>query len=182
MSSNLVKLVQEHAVLKGDFTLKSGEKSKYYIDMRRLSLHASGLQAIVDALFIRLSEERIAFGAVAGPSVGVDPILGGILEASNSGLVRDLLGYMVHSQPKDHGTEKLVEGQTEKLPGLNVVVVEDVITSGGSVIKAAQEIEKLGGKVVVIISVLDRLQGGGENIEKAGYRYISLLTIDDLKL
>ncbi len=177
----LIRFIKELAVTHGEFTLKNGDKSSFYIDLRRLSLDSMGLGCLGSTVESVLEIEGIYWDAVAGPALGACPIIGGMLSWCDE-IGRHALGFMVRSQAKEHGTGKLVEGQTEKLPGREVVVVEDVVTTGGSVIAAAKEIEALGGKVTAVVGVLDREQGGRENIVAAGYRYVPIVKLSELNL
>jgi len=116
--------------------------------------------------------------SVGGLAIGADPITASIVvHAGQRGL--PLLGFMVRKEAKTHGTGKLVEGPVE--PGMSCVIVEDVITSGGSALKAAESAKDFGLNVQGIFGVIDRLEGGREAIEQAGYRLATLLTIDDFR-
>jgi orotate phosphoribosyltransferase len=89
-----------------------------------------------------------------------------------------LPAFIVRKEPKKHGERKMIEGPFEK--GWKAAVLDDVVTTGGSTLKACRAVEEEGGKVVVTLALVDRLEGGRENLEKSGYKFISLLTRDDL--
>jgi orotate phosphoribosyltransferase len=171
----LIELFREHALKLGDFTLSSGQKSTYYLDGRLITLHAEGLRLIAQGILERL--EGIEFAAVGGMSLGADPIVGGVLTvAAERG--RPLVGFLVRKQAKEHGTRRAVEGPVG--PGSSVVIVEDVITTGGSALEAIDRIEELGCRVVAVVGVCDRLQGGAAAFAARGVPFHTLLTIRDL--
>lgn len=171
----LVALVKEHAVQFGDFTLASGAKSNVYIDCRKVTLLAAGAAQIGPGILAALRD--VPFDAVGGMTLGADPILAAVLTVA--GLQgRDLRGFIVRKESKDHGTGKLVEGPIR--PGDRAVIVEDVATTGGSCFKAIEAVEAMGGKVVHVVAVLDRLSGAKEAFEKRGYPFTALLSIKDL--
>lgn len=173
--SELVALIKSDALRFGDFTLASGAKSKYYIDCRDVTLQSKGAALIGRAILDLLADEPI--DAVGGMTLGADPILSAVLTlAGVDG--RPMRGFIVRKEPKDHGTGKLVEGPLK--PGDRVAIVEDVSTTGGSALKAARAAEAAGARVEHIICVLDRLSGGREAFESAGYRFTPLVTIRDL--
>jgi len=190
----LVDLLQKHALLFGDFTLKSGAKSNFYIDVRRLSLCDDGAHAITDAFRDTIWNNGIKEGewdSIAGPVTGADPIIGMILSMSAMGFFFCKYGFMVRGEAEDHGTGSLVEGQREKLKaseaGQRVIVIEDVTTSGNSALDAVRKIEAEGGEILAVVTVLDRLQGAAEMFSKAvrpdgniGYKFIPLTTVEEL--
>jgi orotate phosphoribosyltransferase len=116
--------------------------------------------------------------AIGGMAIGADPITASVVvHAGQRGL--GMRGFMVRKEAKTHGTGKLVEGPVT--PGMTCIIVEDVITSGGSALKAAQAAEEFGMKVLGILGVIDRLEGGREAIEQAGWPLATLLTINDFR-
>ncbi len=179
MRTELVSILQEFGVLWAkpgeSFTLASGAKSPYYVDCRRVTLTAKGLGAIVDELIYVLEggKNPIEYDAVGGPTIGADPIVAGLILASSS-----KKGFLVRSNRKSHGTERKIEGYVHK--GDKVVIVEDVVTSGGSVLDAISAVEEAGAEVVKVVAVLDRLAGAGKALRD--YNYEALVTIDDLEL
>ncbi len=173
--ARLIELFRKHALKFGDFTLASGQKSTYYLDGRLITLHAEGLRLIAEGVLERL--EGIEFAAVGGMSIGADPIVGGLLTvAAEQG--RPLLGFLVRKQAKEHGTRRAVEGPVE--PGSSVVIVEDVITTGGSALEAIDQIVELGCRVACVVGVCDRLQGGAAALAARNVPFHTLLTIRDL--
>jgi orotate phosphoribosyltransferase len=173
--ARLIELFRKHALKFGDFTLASGQKSTYYLDGRLITLHAEGLRLISQGILERLA--GVDFAAVGGMSIGADPIVGGVLTvAAERG--KPLVGFLVRKQAKEHGTRRAVEGPVER--GSNVVIVEDVITTGGSAIEAVDRIEELGCRVACVVGVCDRLQGGAAAFAARGVAFHTLLTIRDL--
>jgi orotate phosphoribosyltransferase len=170
----LIELFRQHALKFGDFTLASGRKSTYYLDGRLITLHAEGLKLIAEGILDLLAE--FDFAAVGGMSMGADPIVGGVLTiAVQRG--RPLLGFLVRKEAKEHGTKRMVEGPVQ--PGSKVVIVDDVITTGGSSLQAIDRALEIGCQVVCAVGVCDRLQGGAEAFAARGIPFRSLLTIRD---
>ena len=170
----LMELFRERALKFGDFTLVSGKKSSYYLDGKQVTLHAEGLRQISLGLLEMLKETE--YDAFGGMSIGADPIVGGVLTvAAEQGL--DIKGFMVRKESKGHGTNKYVEGPVE--PGMKVVIVDDVVTTGGSSLLAVDRVEEFGCKVIKVVGIVDRLQGGAENFAKREIPFESLLSITD---
>jgi orotate phosphoribosyltransferase len=170
----LIELFRQHALKFGDFTLASGRKSTCYLDGRLITLHGEGLWLIAEGVLDSLAE--FDFAAVGGMSIGADPIVGGVLTvAAERG--RPLLGFLVRKETKEHGTKRMVEGHVQ--PGSKVVIVDDVITTGGSSLQAIDRASEIGCRVVCAVGVCDRLQGGAEAFAARGIPFRSLLTIRD---
>lgn len=175
--STLIELFRERALKFGEFTLASGKKATYYLDGKQITLHSQGLRLVSEGLLSLM--EGVEASAVGGMSIGADPIVGGML-AMASGQGRELAGFLVRKEPKGHGTQKYIEGPVT--PGQKVVIVEDVVTTGGSSIQAAERAKEFGLEVVQVLAIIDRMEGGRQNFEKAGYPFKSLLTISDFGL
>lgn len=175
----LTELFRERALKFGDFTLASGKKAKYYLDGKQITLHAEGLRLVASGMLAKLAGlTDKPVHAVGGMVIGADPIVGGILaEAAASDDQKDLLGVLVRKEAKGHGTQKYIEGPLQ--PGQNVVIVEDVVTTGGSSLKAIERIEDFGAHVVGVLAIIDRMEGGRQAFASAGYAFDSLLTIKD---
>jgi orotate phosphoribosyltransferase len=158
------------AVLYGDFTLSSGLKSDHYWDGKKVTLAAAGTYLVGRAIFERLA--GLDIDAVGGPEIGAIPIATAVALVSHlEG--RDIPAFIVRKHPKEHGTRKPVEGFLPE--NSRVVIVEDVITTGESVIKAIAAVENLGCKVVKVIALVDRCEGGGDKLRHAGYSFESIL-------
>ncbi len=170
----LMALFRERALKFGDFTLASGKKSTYYLDGKQITLHAAGVRLIGQGLLELLND--VEFDAIGGMSIGADPIIGGVLAvAGEQG--RELSGFMVRKEPKGHGTKQYIEGPVE--PGTKVVIVDDVITTGGSSIDAVDRIQEYGCEVVHVVGIVDRMQGGAQNFAARDLPFSALLTIQD---
>lgn len=174
----LAVLLKTRSYREGDFTLASGRKSDYYFDCRVTSLTAEGAWLMGELFNEMLADEKIK--GVGGMSIGADPLVTAtsILSRSRSGGILDAL--YVRKEPKDHGMGKQVEGMDNFRPGDRIAVLEDVVTTGGSLLKACAALEKCGLVIARCCVVLDREEGGAANIEKAGYRLESIFTRQEL--
>lgn len=172
--TELIDFFKERALKFGDFTLVSGRKASYYLDGKQVTLHARGLN-LVSAGFLDLLAD-VEYDAIGGMSMGADPIVGGMLALASS-QQPDLRGFLVRKEAKGHGTNKYVEGPVE--PGMKVVVVEDVVTTGGSALLAVDRIQEFGCEVVCVAGIIDRLEGGAANFASRGLDHRTLLTIRD---
>jgi orotate phosphoribosyltransferase len=174
----LIEQVRQKALKFGDFTLASGKKAKYYLDGKQVTLDAVGAKLIAEGL-LDLLEQTVQGPrptAVGGMAIGADPITAAVITMS---AVRGqpLLGFMVRKESKGHGTNKYVEGPVK--PGDTAVIVEDVVTTGGSSLQAIERVEAFGMKVVGVLAIIDRMEGGAEAFAARGYKFASLLTIRD---
>jgi orotate phosphoribosyltransferase len=170
----LIELFRQRALKFGDFTLASGKKAKYYLDGKQITLHSEGLKLVSEGLLELLAD--VDFQAIGGMSIGADPIIGGVLTAA-AAQKRDLLGFLVRKEAKGHGTQRFVEGPVQ--PGMKVVIVDDVVTTGGSSLQAADRILEFGCEVVHVVAIIDRLEGGAANFAARNLPLRSLLTIRD---
>jgi orotate phosphoribosyltransferase len=174
----LIEFVKSDAVFHGDFTLASGKKSSYYVDLRRVTLDGR-VAPLIGQVMCDLIDDLQDIDAVGGLTLGADPVAAAILH-QGAARGRRYDAFVVRKEPKDHGRGKQVEGPD--LAGRRVIVVEDTSTTGGSPLKAAAAVEAVGGIVVAIATVVDRDTGAREAIEGAGYPYRSALSLDDLGL
>ena len=168
----LRQLFLDRAVLFGDFTLASGKKSKYYINSKRVLFHAEAITLLGELLYDATRD--LEFQAIGGLEVGAIPMAAAALTAFHRA-GRTLEGFFVRKQAKGHGSKDLLEGQVRT--GDKVVVIDDVLTTGGSVVQAIAEVEKVGAKVERVVCVVDRLQGAREALAKYDFR--PLFTIRD---
>ena len=172
--NRLIALFKERAVRFGEFTLASGKTSTYYVDKMQITLHSEGLRLVCEGLLDLLT--GVDCQAVGGMTIGADPIVGGMLTiAAERGIPFE--GFLVRKEPKGHGTNRYVEGPIQA--GWDVVILEDVVTTGGSSLLAIERVEEFGCKIKQVITIVDRLQGGAEAFTKRGYDFVSLLTIRD---
>lgn len=170
----LIELIREQALQFGDFTLASGKKASYYLDCRKVTLDALGARLIGEGMLGEMVEDLPPL--VGGMVIGADPITASILTLAG---LRDipLRGIMVRKEPKGHGTGKYVEGPYKS--GEEVVIVEDVVTTGGSSLQAIERCEAVGLQVKRVLAIVDRLEGGREAFAERGYKLTPLLTIKD---
>lgn len=168
----LKQLFLERALAFGDFTLASGKKSTYYINSKKVLFHAEAITLIGDALHAAAAD--LEYEAVGGLEVGAIPMAAAMLTAAHrAGLHRE--GFFVRKAAKEHGSKERVEGTVNA--GDRVVVIDDVLTTGGSALQAIQAVEALGAKVVRVLCLCDRLQGAREAL--AGYDFRPLFTVRD---
>lgn len=176
MKNRLRSLLLEKSVVRGrEFKLASGKTSDFYVDARVTTLDAEGATLCGRIFFEMLSAFQV--DAVGGYSIGADPIVSAIAVISYQEK-KPLPAFIIRKEEKSHGTRKMIEGNFRS--GMRVALFDDVITSGGSIIKGARQVEAEGGKVEVIMAVLDREEGGREAIESHGYRFMSIFTKKDL--
>ncbi|AZZ56709.1 orotate phosphoribosyltransferase [Rathayibacter iranicus] len=174
----LIEYIGSDAVFHGDFTLTSGKKASYYVDLRRVSLDHR-VAPLIGEVMLDLIAPIEGVSAVGGLTMGADPIAAAIL---HQGAVRGVAydAFVVRKEPKDHGRGRQVEGPD--LEGKRVVVVEDTSTTGGSPLKAIEALLRVGAEVAGVAVVVDRATGAREIIEDAGYPYFSAIGLADLGL
>jgi orotate phosphoribosyltransferase len=176
LRQKLLDLFCQLAYQEGDFVLSSGQRSSYYINGKQVTLHPQGAVAVGRLLLSMLPENT---EAVAGLTLGADPIVSAVSVVSVYEN-RPLPALIIRKEAKGHGTMAYIEGPT--LPeGANVVVLEDVVTTGQSALKAVERLQAAGYTVDTVISLIDRLQGGAELYQSAGLKFAALFTITDLQ-
>jgi orotate phosphoribosyltransferase len=175
----LIDLLRERSVRHGDFVLASGRRSKFYVDARQTTMSGEGLVLIGVVGLERLGARGWQPQLVGGLTLGADPVAYAIAAAARTrGIGLD--AFTVRKQPKDHGTGRRIEGCFVR--GARVVVVEDVLTTGGSALEALAAVEGEGGQVLGVLTVVDREEGGRAALEQAGYQVEALVTARDLGL
>ncbi|HOX08342.1 MAG TPA: orotate phosphoribosyltransferase [Planctomycetota bacterium] len=173
-----LKPIVAKCVLHGDFTLASGKKSDLYFDGRLVTLSAEGLSLLSQAVLEMIAGKDIS--AVGGMAVGADPITGGVVATAGARGAK-LSGFIVRKEAKAHGTGKQVEGPKPPA-GAKVVLLEDVVTTGGSSLKALEAVKReLDVKVIAVIALLDRLEGGAEALKAAGVELWPVFTRKDFE-
>jgi orotate phosphoribosyltransferase len=178
-SESLRRLLLERSVQRGAFVLASGRQSSYYIDCRLATMSAEGMVLIGRMGWDAIRQAGWRPAAIGGLTMGADPVAYAIAAAS-FGSDRAIDAFSVRKEAKDHGRGRLIEGNFKT--GDQVVVVEDVITSGDSAARAITAIEQSGGQVLGVLAVVDREQGGRHALETAGRRVITLTTAAELGL
>jgi orotate phosphoribosyltransferase len=171
--ARLLELFKSRAVAFGDFTLASGKKSTYYINSKKVLFHGEAIALLGEQLFEATKD--LEFQAIGGLEVGAIPMAtAAVLRFQQAG--RTLEGFFVRKQAKGHGSQERVEGRVNA--GDSVVIVDDVLTTGESVVQAIEAVEAIGGKVLRVVCIVDRLQGARERL--AAYDFRPLFTIRDL--
>jgi orotate phosphoribosyltransferase len=175
----LLRLLKDLSYEEGDFLLASGKRSTFYVDCKETTLNPEGMY-LVGHLMLQRVLKMPGIEAVGGVSIGGDPLVCSTVIASYA--LRDPIpGFLIRKEPKGHGKNRWIEGGKNLRPGMNVVVLEDVVTTGGSSLKAIEVTEREGFKVKGVIALLDRLEGGREALEEKGYLFQSIFTLSDLK-
>lgn len=173
----LIKLLVDRSVKRGHFILASGKSSDLYIDARMTTMSPEGLALIGPIAIEAMKNAGWEIDAAGGLTLGADPIAYSIGVASywNPPFIR---AFTVRKDPKRHGTGKLIEGPFRT--GDRVVIVEDVITTGVSALRAITAVENAGGTVKGVLNLVDREHGGREVIERDGYNMISLIRLSEI--
>lgn len=163
----LQQLFRERALQFGDFTLASGKKSTYYVNSKKVLFHAEAITLLGELLFEATAD--LDYQAIGGLEVGAIPMAAAALTAFHRH-GRTMEGFFVRKKVKEHGGKELVEGQVRT--GDTVVVIDDVLTTGGSVVQAIEAVEAAGATVLRVVCICDRLQGAREALAKYDYRPI----------
>jgi len=167
-TAELVKRIKDVAYLEGDFLLRSGRRSKYYLDKYLFETQPEILAELGRRFALRADDADLIAGAE----------LGGVPLAAATAMAAGKPFLIVRNTKKDYGTGKMIEGTVQ--PAAKVMMVEDVVTTGGQVLEAAKALTEAGLAVTKIVCTIDRMEGGRENIESAGYAFEALLTREDL--
>jgi orotate phosphoribosyltransferase len=179
--TRLIEIVKARSFQEGpEMKLASGKTSTFYFNMKPTMLDSEGAYLIASLILDQL--EGTAADLVGGLEMGAVPIASSVTAVAHT-RGRKLPAFFVRKQPKEHGTKSLIEGlgRDETMAGKKVVIVEDVTTTGGSSIKAAEAIRAAGGDIVRVITIVDRLDGAAEAFAAAGLDFRPLLTLKDFK-
>jgi orotate phosphoribosyltransferase len=170
----LIEQLREHALVIGEVTLTSGQVAQYLVDAKRAVLLPAGFLALGE--LVAAEARNVGATAVGGMTMGADPIACAALAAGS-----DLKAFFVRKEKKEHGLSRWIEGPPLE-PGERVLVVEDVVTTGGSTIKAIDRIREEGLEIAGVVTIVDRLAGGAEAIRAAAgdAPYTALVTIDEI--
>ena len=171
----LLKLLKKDAYLKKRVKLASGRISNFYIDVRKVSLNPKGVYLISQLIFALLKDKRV--NAIGGPTLGADPIVGGVCYLAYENK-KKLKGFLIRKSPKKHGRQKLIEGQV-LTSGDRAIIIDDVATSGSSLIKAIEVLKNKKIKLVAALTVVDREEGAKEALAQYKCPLISLFTKSD---
>ena len=162
----LKQLLKEHSLMFGDFTLVSGKKSKYYFDSKKTTLLPEGAYLVAAEILETVTKNKIEADAIGGMTLGADPIVCPVAALSQiSG--NPMRAFIVRKEVKDHGTGRQIEGNLD--PGSRVVVVDDVVTTAGSTLRAIEAVEQAGHTVAAVICLVDREEGGTEKLTRWPY-------------
>jgi orotate phosphoribosyltransferase len=174
----LFELIRTRSFGRGKIKLASGRESDFYFDLRPTTLHPAGATCIGELICDALDGRKVDF--VGGLEMGAVPIATAVAIASHR-RGGSLNAFFVRKKPKDHGARKLVEGlpKGETLRGRNVVVVEDVTTTGGSAIQAAQALREEGANILLVLTIVDRLEGAKDNFDAEKLEFQALYTADE---
>lgn len=176
MKQELIKILKRDSYRNGDFTLSSGKKTEHYINCKPVILNAAGLKLVSHSMLEYIGQNSVA---VAGLTLGADPLVCGVALASLEHPwcpTQDAL--IVRKEAKGHGTNAWVEGPLPAA-GSEITVLEDVVTTGGSSLKAVEKLRDMGYNVNRIISIVDREEGGRELMKESGIELFPLVTIRD---
>jgi orotate phosphoribosyltransferase len=176
--AQLQRIIRARSYREGDFTLASGKKSSFYIDLKATTLHPEGARLIGECACDVLAAKRV--DGVGGLTLGADPIATAVsLAAWKRGL--EWPAFIVRKEPKKHGTSKYIEGTENLRPGAHVVVLEDVVTTGGSSMFAIERLRAEGYHVLGVLTVVDREEGGREFLEARGLKLFTLATLTEIR-
>jgi orotate phosphoribosyltransferase len=176
--NRLKEIIKEKSYEKRKVVLSSGVESDFYFDGKQTTLHAEGAY-LTGKLFFEAIKDIEEVEGVGGLTLGADPIATATSVASYLA-GRPIPAFIIRKEPKGHGTGAWLEGRKNFRPGSAVVIVEDVVTSGGSSLKAIRRAEEEGLRVVGVVTLVDREEGGRENIEKEGYWLKAIFTKTDI--
>ncbi len=177
LKRRLARILIEKSYKEGDFTLASGRKSDYYFDCRVTALHPEG-SWLIGTLFNKMLAD-VDIKGVGGMTLGADPLVSATTVISHENN-RPLAGLLVRKEAKGHGTGQYVEGLGNFEKGDKVAMVEDVVTTGGSLLKACTRVQDAGLEIVAVCTILDRQEGGREILKEHGFELLSLFTREEL--
>jgi orotate phosphoribosyltransferase len=166
----------EYSLRFGDFTLTSGRKSDYYIDGKQTTLRSRGAYLVARLILDELKDAGV--DAIGGPTLGADPVIGAVVALAALENI-PLIGFIVRKEAKGHGTLRLIEGPLQS--DMRVAVFDDVVTTGGSLKHAIDQIEAAQCTVDKALAIVDRQEGARQNFAQWGYPFHAIFTIDELR-
>ncbi len=175
----LKEILLEKSYREGKFKLSSGKESDFYIDGKQTTLSAEGAYLCGKLIYDLIKDQPKPIQAIGGMTLGADPLV------TAASIVSHLEGqpipaFIVRKESKKHGTEQYIEGQKNIAPGATVALLEDVVTTGGTLLKVIERVEAQGYKVGLITTIVDRQEGGAENLLQKGYKLVPVFTRQDL--
>ncbi len=175
----LKEILLKKSYRQGTFTLTSGKTSDFYIDGKQTTLSAEGAYLCGKLIFDLIRKEGDNIQAVGGMTLGADPIVTAVSIAS---FIENqpIPAFIVRKEAKGHGTGNYIEGLGNMEPGTNVALVEDVVTTGGTLLKVIERVEDAGFKVGLVVTIVERQEGGTEVLSKAGYPLKAIFTREEL--
>lgn len=175
--SRLLRILRDKSLSYGHFILSSGKESHYYVDSKLTTFDPEGVSLVGKLIFQIIQDKGVKVSAVGGLTMGADPMaVSTIIAALKSDC--HLKGFSVRKEAKSHGKRRLIEGNLDVTD--NVVILDDVITTGASTIKAIEAVREFGANIAMVVALVDRLEGGTEEIRKFGYDVDAIFTINDL--
>ena len=175
----LLQIIREKSYEKGEITLTSGRKSHFYVDGKQTTLDSEGGYLAGRLFYEIINRSKIPVEAVGGPTLGADPIVSAISVVSYLEGV-PIPAFIIRKEPKKHGKALWIEGDKNLKPGTRVAIVEDVVTTGGSMLRAIEIAKAQGLEVVQVLALVDREEGGRENLAREGYILESIFTKTDI--
>ena len=176
LKHKLAKLLLEKSYIEGEVTLTSGRKSDYYFDCKQTALHPEG-GYLIGKLFLEMLPVEVV--AVGGMTLGADPLVSSVSVLSYLEK-RPLPAFIIRKKPKGHGTNQYLEGTANLEPGQKVALLEDVVTTGGTLLKSVEVVMEAGFEISAVLCVLDREEGGAEKLAEKGLELTSLFTRQQL--
>ena len=178
LQKKLAQLIRTLCYKEGRFTLTSGKESSFYVDLKQATLHPEGAYLIGELTWQKLNP--VSFAGVGGPTLGADPIGTALsLAAWNRGI--SVPAFIIRKEPKKHGTSQWIEGRENLKSGGELLVVEDVVTTGGSSLKGIARLREEGFQVKTLLAVLDRQEGAVDALAREGVQLIALTTIAEIQ-
>ncbi len=176
LKTKLLELLNREALKKGRFVLSSGKVSNYYLDGRIITLNPEGAYLVANIILGLIEGKGI--NAIGGPTLGADPIVGAVAILSHINKI-SLKTFIVRKAAKEHGMQRQIEGP-ELNKGDTAILVDDVATTGKSLVEAKEALDRIGVRVLEAVVIVDRGEGAKDNLAKAGLKLQAIFTIEDL--